>query len=135
MKKKFLFAVSFAALALVGCSNYSARPFTEIPLADGEEVVPPTEFCAFEDFPQGVPFKVHAPVKAAKSTYGGAESLRPTIMEKVGARHGNAVANYHENQRFGFWPWRMIRPVASGDAITILNTRGKSCAEMGGFAF
>lgn len=133
MKKTLLLAVSFAAFAMVGCSNYSHKDYTEVPLAEGEEFVPPTEFCAFEDFPQGVPFKVLGVVKAAKGTYGGADYLRPIIQEKVNAKGGNAVANYHEGQRFGFWPWRMIRPVASGDAITILNTRGKSCADMGGY--
>ena len=132
MNKKILMAVSFAALMFAGCSNYSHTDYTEVPLSEGEEFVPPTEFCAFEDFPQGVPFKVLGVVKAAKGTYGGADYLRPIIQEKVQKKGGNAVANYHENQRFGFWPWRMVRPVASGDAITILNTRGKSCAEMGG---
>jgi hypothetical protein len=56
------------------------------------------------------------------------------IFVLVNAKGGNAVGNYHEGQRFGFWPWRLVRPVASGDAITILNTRGKSCVEMGGYA-
>ena len=134
MKNKLLLAVSLAALVFAGCSNYSRKPYTEIPLADGEEAVPFEEFCAFEDFPQDVPFKVLAPVKAAKSVYGSADALRPVIKEKVAKRKGNSVANYHENQRFGFWPWRVIRPVASGDAIVILNSRGKSCAEMGGEA-
>ena len=134
MKKRMLSVVSLAALALVGCSNYSRLAYTEIPLADGEEVVAPTEFCVFEEFPQDVPFKVNGIVKAAKGTYGSVVDLRPTIKEKTAQKGGNAVGNYHENQRFGFWPWRMIRPVASGDAITILNTRGKSCAEMGGRA-
>ena len=133
MKKTLLLAVSFVAFAMVGCSNYSHRDYTEVPLADGEEFVPPTVFCAFEDFPQGVPFKVLGVVKAAKGTYGGAAYLRPIIQERVNAKGGNAVGNYHEGQRFGFWPWRVVRPVASGDAITILNTRGKSCEEMGGY--
>ena len=134
MKNKFLMAASLAALVFAGCSNYSRKPYTEIPLADGEETVQLEEFCAFEDFPQDVPFKVLAPVKAAKNFYGSAEGLRPVIKEKVAKRKGNSVANYHENQRFGSWPWRMIRPVASGDAIVILNPRGKTCAEMGGEA-
>ena len=132
MKNKMMLAVSFAALVLAGCSNYSRRPYTEIPLADGEETEQINEFCYFEDFPQDVPFKVLAPVKAAKSTYGSADVLRPIIQEKAAKRGGNSVANYHESQRFGFWPWRIVRPVASGDAIIILNSRGKTCAEMGG---
>ncbi|MBP5246739.1 MAG: hypothetical protein J6Z31_02660 [Fibrobacter sp.] len=136
MNKKLIFAVtSLAAMTLIGCSNYTRRPYTEIPLAEGEEEVAPTEFCAFEDFPKDVPFKyVHA-VKASKMVYADPKSLRPAIEKTVRKRGGNAVANYHENIRFGAFSLTIVRPVASGDAITILNTRGKTCEEMGGQSF
>ena len=48
-----LLAASLGAFALTSCSNYSRRPYTEIPLAEGEEEVAPNEFCAFEDFFNG----------------------------------------------------------------------------------
>lgn len=135
MKKMMLLAASLGAFALTSCSNYSRRPYTEIPLAEGEEEVAPTEFCAFEDFPKDVPFKyVHA-VKASKMLYANPKSLRPAIETRVRKRGGNAVANYHENIRFSAFSFTLVRPVASGDAITILNTRGKTCEEMGGQSF
>ena len=36
-----LLAASLGAFALTSCSNYSRRPYTEIPLAEGEEEVAP----------------------------------------------------------------------------------------------
>lgn len=134
MNKKILLVVSLAALLFTGCSNYKKRAYTEIPLAEGEETATLTEFCAFEDFPQDVPFKVLGVVQKKKGVYGATTSLRPAIMDLVRAKGGNAIGNFHENQRLGLWPWNAVRPVASGDAMIILNPRGKSCAEMGGFA-
>ena len=30
---------------------------------------------------------------------------------------GNVVINYNASQRFGFWPWRIVRPVVWGTAV------------------
>ncbi|SMG10601.1 hypothetical protein [Fibrobacter sp. UWB13] len=135
MKKAFLLVLFVACFVLMACSNYTRKFYTEIPLAEGEKITPATEFCYFEDFPQNVPFKVLKPLVMGKSFYGSAASIRDDFAYKAKHRGGNAVANYHESQRFGFWPWRLIRPVISGDVIVILNSRGKSCAEMGGSSY
>lgn len=124
--------MALAAVALQACSNYQARVYNEVPLVEGEEVVPFEEFCYFETEPNGAAFKVMGKVQVGGGTYGSAASLLPKLEAKAKARGGNAVANYRGSQRFGFWPWRFIRPVVSGDAVQILNAHGKSCQELGG---
>ena len=129
--KKICF-LAIAAVALQACSNYQARVYNEVPLVEGEEVVRFVEFCYFETEPNGAAFKVMGKVQVGGGTYGSAAGLLPKLEAKAKARGGNAVANYRGSQRFGFWPWRFIRPVVSGDAVQILNAHGKSCQELGG---
>lgn len=121
------------AFALSACSNYSKRNYTEVPLNDGEEIVPFNEFCYFETEPQGAAFKiVKKKTVVAGNVYGSPDALLPKLEEKVKTQGGNSIANFNASQRFGFWPWRAIRPIVSGDAIQIMNAHGKSCAELGG---
>lgn len=121
------------AFALSACSNYSKRNYTEVPLSDGEEIVLFNEFCYFETEPQGAAFKiVKKKTVVAGNVYGSPDALLPKLEEKVKTQGGNSIANFNASQRFGFWPWRAIRPIVSGDAIQIMNAHGKSCAELGG---
>ncbi len=30
---------------------------------------------------------------------------------------GNTIINYEGGQSFGFWPWRIVRPVVYGTAV------------------
>lgn len=125
--------VAATAFALSACSNYSKRNYTEVPLSDGEEIVPFNEFCYFETEPQGAAFKViKKKTIVAGNFFGSTDGLLPKLEDKVTKRGGNSIANFNASQRFGFWPWRVIRPITSGDAILIMNAHGKSCAELGG---
>ncbi|MBR2075687.1 MAG: hypothetical protein IKB43_11910 [Fibrobacter sp.] len=132
MNFKGVIFLAAAAIALQACSNYQPRVYNEVPLVEGEEVVPFEEFCYFETEPNGAAFKVLRKAVVGGGSYGSTESLKPTLEQKVAKLGGNSIANFKASQRFGFWPWRFIRPVVSGDAIQILNANGKSCEELGG---
>ena len=132
MNLKVVFLLAVAAIALQACSNYQPRVYNEVPLAEGEEVVPFEGFCYFDTEPNGAAFKVLRKAVVGGGSYGSTESLKPTLEQKVAKLGGNSIANFKASQRFGFWPWRFIRPVVSGDAIQILNANGKSCEELGG---
>lgn len=132
MNFKGVIFLAAAAIALQACSNYQPRVYNEVPLAEGEEAVPFEDFCYFDTEPNGAAFKVIGKVHLGGNFYGSANGLLPGFEKKVKARGGNSIANFKASQRFGFWPWRFIRPVVSGDAIQILNANGKSCEELGG---
>lgn len=133
MKIVYSLIIIAVAFALSACSNYSKHNYTEVPLSDGEEIAPLNEFCYFDTEPQGAAFKVvKKKVIVAGNFFGSTDGLLPKLEQKVKSRGGNAIANFSASQLFGFWPWRIIRPYTSGDAIQILNAHGKTCAELGG---
>ena len=73
--------------------------------------------CLIEGTPSAEHYKSIKRIKAAKGTYGGFEEVKPKlaiIARKYGA---DVVINYHQSQRFGFWPWRIVRPVLTGTAV------------------
>ncbi|WP_208640082.1 hypothetical protein [Massilia violaceinigra] len=86
-----------------------------------EDVAPtsdPSNFCFFASVPPAeFPYKVIRKVKAAKGTYGSVSELVEELSERAKARGGDAIINYNGSQRFGFFPWRVVRPVARGEAI------------------
>ena len=105
----------------------------EVPAAvqSGVDLSKPGELCLFAKEPQGVMFKQLKKVKAAKGVYGSVASILPVLEKNTRDLGGNAVINYVGSQRFGFWPWRFVRPVARGIAVSVDN-QGRSCQEMGG---
>ena len=71
------------AFALSACSNYSKRNYTEVPLSDGEEIVPFNEFCYFETEPQGAAFKiVKKKTVVAGNVYGSPTPCFPSLKKK-----------------------------------------------------
>ncbi|MGE8564165.1 MAG: hypothetical protein ACN6NM_10275, partial [Acinetobacter bohemicus] len=52
-----------------------------------------------------------------KGTYGSVVELYPRFAERAHQVGGNVVINYNASQRFGFWPWRFVRPVMWGKAV------------------
>ena len=132
MNIKTICVLAFAAVALQACSNYQPRVYNEVPLAEGQEAEEFTDFCYFDTEPNGAAFTVLKKVAVGGNSYGSTSKLLPILEEKAKKLGGNSVANFRASQRFGFWLWRIVRPVVSGDAIKILNANGKSCEELGG---
>ncbi|TCB80261.1 peptide signal protein [Acinetobacter sp. ANC 3781] len=86
--------------------------------------------CAIKSTPDSSQFQVKKRIKVAKGTYGSVEELYSRFAERAHQVGGNVVINYNASQRFGFWPWRMVRPVILGTAVK-WNTP-VNCVAMGG---
>lgn len=131
MKLKVLFTAAIA-LALTACGGTYVDPDADLAYTEGNDKS--VEFCYIEgEAPQGnVDYTFLKNVKAAKGVYGSVTEVIPQLRAVTILRGGNAVVNYKASQRFGFWPWRFVRPVARGRAIQITDAHGLSCSEMGG---
>lgn len=114
----------FIGASLLLCSN----------LAFAQETASPTtnaQLCLFEGAPS-VQFKTIKRIKVAKGTYGGVTDLYPRLHHVADKYKANAVINYTASQRFGFWPWRVVRPVGLGTAVQI--DTPFDCKTLGGTA-
>jgi hypothetical protein len=67
-----------------------------------------------------------------RQTYGGVQPLTMQLVGQARLVHADAIINYNGAQHFGFWPWRVVRPVVSGDAVRIENPEAFDCAKLGG---
>jgi hypothetical protein len=56
----------------------------------------------------------------------------PKLIEKSRSLGADAVIDYNGSQRFGFFPWRFVRPVVSGTAIKWTPPRSVDCEAIGG---
>ena len=90
-----------------------------------------TSICLISGTPTGYQFTEIKRIKVAKGTYGSVTELYPKILNKAHKLNADAVIQYNASQRFGFWPWRIVRPVMTGTAIKWLSTP-PSCASLGG---
>jgi hypothetical protein len=131
--KKSMLAV---ALIVVGAVAQAATPEQE--LAEGKKIAASLsqegrDLCVFDGgAPSDVPHQVIRKLKLAKGTYGGVKELLPTLVQEALAEKADAIADYNSSQRFGFWPWRVVRPVVSGTTIRWTEKPRKSCEAMGG---
>lgn len=71
-------------------------------------------------------------VKTAKGSFGSVVDILPQFAAQAQALEADAIINYAGTQRFGFWPWRIIRPVARGQAIKWDSNVKPECAQIGG---
>ena len=121
-------------------ADASTDPEVEVEIAsnkeDSQAIVPPNDvanFCFFSGTPPAdAKYTVIKKLKVGKGSYGGVKDILPKFAghaQKVGA---DAIISYTGSQRFGFWPWRMVRPVVRGVAIKWSDTQSRDCAAMGG---
>src|SRR5262245_14867850 len=89
--------------------------------------------CVMKGYPpRDVKFALVKQLQLGKQTYGGARPLTIRLVAEAHRVHADAIFNYSGGQRFGFWPWRFIRPVVSGDAVRIDNPEAFDCRALGG---
>ena len=75
-------------------------------------------FCLYGAEPSGgAKYTTLRNVKTSRETYGGVTDELPRFVETAKATGADAVIHYNGAQRFGFWPWRLVRPVLSGVPI------------------
>ncbi|MGM9483033.1 hypothetical protein ACS5PN_17705 [Roseateles sp. NT4] len=91
------------------------------------------DLCVFDNgAPSDMPHQRVGDLKVAKESYGGVKELLPRLVEQALAQKADAIVDYNSSQRFGFWPWRLVRPVVTGKAIRWSEPPRKSCEAMGG---
>ncbi len=70
--------------------------------------------------------------KVGKGTYGPVSSIMPKYINYADRLGGNTIINYRGGQRFGFWPWRIVRPVVYGTAVQWEAKTNQKCKSLGG---
>jgi len=68
-----------------------------------------------------------------KGSYGSVNDLLPKVVEDAKAAGADAIIDYNGAQHFGFFPWRLVRPVVTGVAIKWSPARDVDCAASGGY--
>lgn len=90
-------------------------------------------FCLFSGTPPSdYKFTVVKEVKVAKGAYGPVTQILPAFVAEAKGVGADAIVNYAGSQRFGFFPWRLVRPVVRGTAVKFEGTEPIDCAKMGG---
>ena len=98
------------------------------------EETKPQSICIIAGQPAtGVEYEVLRRVKRGKNTYGSPAQVLPVFANQVRALGGDAVIGYRSGQRFGFWPWRVVRPVVYGTAVRWKAGQHIDCEALGGF--
>lgn len=82
--------------------------------------------------PTDVKYTIIRQVKVAKGSYGGVKDILPKFARYAQSIGADAIVDYAGSQRFGFWPWRIVRPVVRGVAVKWTDTPAKDCASLGG---
>ena len=67
-----------------------------------------------------------------KGSYGSVNDVLPELVEAARAAGADAVIHYNGAQHFGFFMWRLVRPVVTGTAIKWSPARDVDCAGAGG---
>lgn len=70
--------------------------------------------------------------RVGKGSYGSVTDIIPKFIQVARKLDADAVINYSASQRFGFWPWRFVRPVAQGTAVKWKNGEAIDCQATGG---
>ncbi|MEI1688349.1 hypothetical protein V8P55_08615 [Acinetobacter baumannii] len=108
MKLHFILPALFLALPLTAYAQDKASQ---------TQTSANSPICLIEGIPSAEHYKSIKRIKAAKGTYGGFEEVKPKLANVARKYGADVVINYHQSQRFGFWPWRIVRPVLTGTAV------------------
>lgn len=91
------------------------------------------DICLITGLPVGeVRYDTIRNVKVGKGSYGSVVDILPKFASHVQSQGANAVVNYVGSQRFGFWPWRIVRPVVRGEGVRLYMREDQSCKDIGG---
>jgi len=91
------------------------------------------KFCLFAGSPPSdLKFTVIRKLKVGKQTYGSVKDVLPGLVDQAQSSGADAIISYNGSQRFGFFPWRLVRPVATGTAIKWIGSVPKDCKAQGG---
>jgi hypothetical protein len=118
-------APATAPNAPTASNGHTAQP-VELPSGLGD-------FCFFAHLPSAdQKYTVVKKLKVGKGTYGGVTDILPKLAENARSRGADAIIEYGGSQHFGFWPWRMVRPVVHGIAVKWTGPAPVNCEAAGG---
>ena len=106
-------------LASLSSSDLVAQDQNNICLLSG---MPPSE----------VKHTVIRKLKVGRHSFGSVNTVLPILFKKARSVNADAVINYNGSQRFGFWPWQLIRPIVTGTAVTWELPENVTCEGIGG---
>jgi hypothetical protein len=91
------------------------------------------DFCLYAGSPPSdFKYRSIGHVKLGKGTYGGVRDELPAFVAEARSKGADAITSYNGAQRFGFWPWRLVRPVLKGIAVKFDDGKVPDCASTGG---
>jgi hypothetical protein len=92
------------------------------------------DFCFFANLPPASQkYRViKEDVSIGKNSYGSVTAILPKMAEYAQMRGADAIIEYTGSQRFGFWPWRVVRPVVRGTAVQWTEPKPTDCESIGG---
>ena len=91
------------------------------------------DFCLYAGSPpSNFKYRSIGHVKLGKGSYGGVRDELPAFVAEARAKGADAITSYNGAQRFGFWPWRFVRPVLTGIAVKFDDGKVPDCAGSGG---
>ena len=103
------------------------------PPADAASTIPNGDFCLYAGAPRSdVKYRSLGNVRLGKGTYGGVRDELPAFVAEARAKGADAITSYNGAQRFGFWPWRLVRPVLTGVAVKFDEGKSPACVATGG---
>ena len=122
MKKIYILSILFLTAPLLHADETSDPARTD-----------PLELCLITGAPPtDISFVKIQNIKVGKGSYGSVTDILPVFASKANSLGANGVVNYVGSQRFGFWPWRLVRPVVRGEAVKIELPADKTCKDIGG---
>lgn len=140
-----LIALSIPTRTVHAAESTAAAP-TDV--ASETELAPPTKdaqrapvavpaslagFCFFANLPPAdQKYTVVKNLKIGKGTYGSVTDILPKMAEYAQVHGADAIIQYTGSQRFGFWPWRIVRPVVRGVAVQWAEPKPADCESIGG---
>jgi hypothetical protein len=131
----FAIAVGLATAGFVRAAEPASAPAAaSAPQAAASAVAASVEdFCFIKGAPPSdFRYARIKEMKLAKGTYGSVREILDEFAENARKAGADAIINYSGSQRFGFWPWRMVRPVVRGTAIKWAGDVKPDCTKAGG---
>jgi hypothetical protein len=121
-----------AALAADGVDDSAVAPPATSASAPATTIAN-GDFCLYAGSPPSdAKYRSVGRVKLGKGTYGGVRDELPAFVAEARAKGADAITSYNGAQRFGFWPWRLVRPVLTGVAVKFDEGKVPDCASSGG---
>lgn len=126
MRCKFIVGTALVCASLV-CGAQSAG-------GSPEQASPAAGVCLFTgEPPAGFTYTRLQELDYGKGSYGSVNDLLPIVVRDARAAGADAIIHYNGAQHFGFWPWRLVRPVVTGVAVKWTPARHVDCAGAGGY--